>query len=242
MKASMKAAAGSDMTSKAKAVTDMYKKLISVINKNVQAISGESSAQSKDVKNLKMVFEVVDDVMTSIAADDEMSKSMLKLLMKMGKAIPKVVDMMKRSSEDARWRYHYYQGMQDPMDFPDYNDYGAWDTNDPWNNGTFDDFSNSTYRYKRSPYDGDYGPDGPMGPMPYYPSPIDDPLDDLYDVQMDAMDALKGVLGWKGRRGKGGKVCPITPLISVSFFKDKPETFLEHIVQLSNLEEVPKQS
>ena len=81
-----------------------------------------------------------------------------------------------------------------------------------------------------------------MGPMPYYPSPIDDPFDDLYDVQMDAMDALKGVLGWKGRRGKGGKVCPITPLISVSFFKDKPETFLEHIVQLSNLEEVPQQS
>ena len=37
-----------------------------------------------------MVFDVVDDVMTSIAADAEMSKSMLKLLMKMGKAIPKV--------------------------------------------------------------------------------------------------------------------------------------------------------
>ena len=75
--------------SRAAKVTDNIRKMIGVLAKNIQSISGASAEQSRDIDNVRMIAAVVDDVMGAIAKDDKMSEAFAKTAMKMVKSVPK---------------------------------------------------------------------------------------------------------------------------------------------------------
>ena len=75
--------------SRAAKVTDNIRKMIGVLAKNIQSISGASADQSRDIDNVKMIAAVVDDVIGAIAKDDKMSEAFAKTAMKMVKSAPK---------------------------------------------------------------------------------------------------------------------------------------------------------